>query len=392
MFACLYAPPRGLAFRSNDGVPRAKLVTNELVRLAREQSPRVEVHGDNLVVLDATGITYRVGNSLELGATLRRVAADRRLYLRIAVASTRSAALLIVQACSGLTVVEPGEEAAVLASLPLDVLRTLARRQARGVTGPARRRVPVAGAGLAIPAFALLSTVRRWGVRTLGDLAHQSSATLLERLGPGGLALQRFARGEDDASWAASADQRVESTLRLETPVEGHDPLSFVLSRVFETLCARLAQASAGASVVQVRLKLVTGEIHASRVTLASPTRESKALRTLVRLELDLNPPRARVSEVTVVVDPAPTGGRQISLLARTQLDAARVTTLMSRLSMLVGEGRCGSPALVASGDGAGFAMRTFSPGPPHAEGAERRTGGDRGSNAVQTGTSAGNL
>jgi len=392
MFACLYAPPRGLAFQSNDGVPRAKLVTNELVRLAREQSPRVEVHGDNLVVLDATGITYRVGNSLELGATLRRVAADRRLYLRIAVASTRSAALLIVQARSGLTVVEPGEEAAVLASLPLDVLRTLARRQARGATGPARRRVPVAGAGLAIPAFALLSTVRRWGVRTLGDLAHQSSATLLERLGPGGLALQRFARGEDDASWAESADQRVELTLRLETPVEGHDPLSFVLSRVFETLCARLAQASAGASVVQVRLKLVTGEIHALRVTLAAPTRESKALRTLVRRELDLNPLRARVSEVTVVVDPAPTGGRQISLLARTQLDAARVTTLMSRLSMLVGEGRCGSPALVASGDGAGFAMRTFPPGPPHAEGAERRTVGDRGSNAVQTGTSAGNL
>jgi len=375
MFACLYAPPRGLAFRPNDGVPCAKLVTNELVRLAREQSPKVEVHGDNLVVLDTTGITDRVGNSRELGATLRRVAADRRLYLRIAVASTRSAALLVVQARSGLTVVEPGQEAAVLASLPLDVLRTLARRQARGVTGPARRRVPVAGAGLAIPAFALLSTVRRWGVRTLGDLAHQSSATLLERLGPGGLALQRFARGEDDASWAASADQRVESTLRLETPVEGLDPLSFVLSRVFETLCARLAQASAGASVVQVQLKLVTGEIHASRVTLAAPTRDSKALRTLVRLELDLNPPRARVSEVTVVVDPAPSGDRQISLLARAQPDSARVTTLMFRLSRLVGERRCGSPALVASGDGAGFDMRAFSPG-PHAEGAERRTGG----------------
>lgn len=375
MLACLYAPPRGLAFRSNDGVSRARLVTNELVRLAREQSPRVEVHGDNLVVLDATGITDRVGNSRELGATLRRVAADRRLYLRIAVASTRSAALLIVQARSGLTVVEPGQEAAVLASLPLDVLRTLARRQARGVTGPARRRAPVAGAGLAIPAFALLSTVRRWGVRTLGDLAHQSSATLLERLGPGGLALQRFARGEDDASWAASADQQVESTLRLETPVEGLDPLSFVLSRVFETLCARLAQTSAGASVVQVQLKLVTGEIHASRVTLATPTREAKALRTLVRLELDLNPPRARVREVTVVVDPAPTGGRQISLLERAQPDSARVRTLMSRLSRLVGERRCGSPALVESGDGAGFAMRAFSPGPPHAAVAQRRTG-----------------
>ena len=50
MFACLYAPPRGLAFRGADGVPRASVpcqtrtrcVTNQLVRLAREYSPRIE--------------------------------------------------------------------------------------------------------------------------------------------------------------------------------------------------------------------------------------------------------------------------------------------------------------------------------------------------------------
>ncbi len=374
MFACLYAPPRGLAFRSNDGVPRAKLVTDELVRLAREQSPCVEVHGDNLVVLDATGLTHLVGDGRALGATLRRVAADRRLYLRIAVASTRTAALLIVQARSGLTVIEPGQEAAVLASLPLDVVRALARRQARGVTGPSRRRVPVAGAGLAIPAFALLSTVRRWGMRTLGDLAQESSVTLLEQLGAAGVALQRFARGEDDASLIpAPIDQRFESTLRLETPVEGLEPLSFVLSRVFETLCARLARASAGAGLVHVRLKLVTGEIHACRMTLASPTREPKALRTLARLDLELRPPRARVSEVTVVVEQAPTERGQISLLGRSQPSDAHIATLMSRLTVLVGEGRCGSPALVESGDDPGFAMRAFSPGPHH-NAAERRT------------------
>ena len=137
MFACLYAPPRGLAFRSDDGVARAKHVTDQLVRLAREYSPRIEIHGDNLVVLDATGLTSMFSDAEELGTTLRRSAADRGLYLRIAVASTRTAALLVVQARSGLTVIEPGREAGTLASLSLDVLKALA--QAQGTATRTRR-------------------------------------------------------------------------------------------------------------------------------------------------------------------------------------------------------------------------------------------------------------
>ena len=376
MFACLYAPSRGLAFRSAEGVPRAHCVTDALVRLARLQSPCVEVHANNLVVLDATGLADLAGDGRVLGARLRRGAAERGLYLRIGVAATRAAALLIVQARSGLTVIEPGQEAAVLAALPVDVLRALARRQAQGVAGSARRKAPVATTGLAMPAFALLSTVRRWGVRTLGDLAEQSTAILLERLGPGGVALQRFARGEDDASMVSvPTDQHFESTLSLETPVEGLEPLSFVLSRVFETLCARLTHAGAQAAMVRVHLRLVTGEIHACQLTLASPTRESKALRTLARLDLEMRPPRARVAQVAVLIEGAPTGARQISLLDGSQPSSARSMTLMTRLTALVGEGRCGSPVLLQPASVDGFAMRAFSPSSPDAV-VESRAGG----------------
>ena len=187
MFVCLYAPPRGLAFRSDDGVARAKDVTDQLVRLAREYSPRIEIHGENLVVLDTSGLTSMFGDARELGATLRRSAADRGLYLRIAVAPTRTAALLVVQARSGLTVIGPGQEAATLVSLPLEVLKALA--QAQGTATRPRRGTRVTGAALAIPAFTLLSTVRRWGVKTLGDLARLPSAELFERLGAGGTEL-----------------------------------------------------------------------------------------------------------------------------------------------------------------------------------------------------------
>ena len=413
MFVCLYAPPRGLAFRSDDGVPRAKHVTDQLVRLAREYSPRIEIHGDNLVVLDTTGLTSLFSNARELGATLRRSAADRGLYLRIAVASTRTAALLVVQARSGLTVIEPGREAGTLASLSLDVLKALALAQgtatrmrrgtrvvgaalaARGESPTAfdRRCIPpgcvaprsntvgilprralsdgrITGLGatrdfhhglLAIPAFALLSTVRRWGVRTLGDLVRLPSAELFERLGSGGLTLQRFARGEDEGPLVpVPVEERFESSLVLEWPIEGIEPLSFVLSRVFDQLCARLDRAGVGAAVIHVRLKLVTREVHTRTLQLPTPLRDPRVLRALVLLDLESHPPSAGIDQVTVVVDPVPTRTQQFSLLERARPSSEKVATLVARLTALAGEGRCGSPALVDSHDTAGFEMQSF--------------------------------
>ena len=362
MFACLYAPPRGLAFRGAEGAPRAKHVTDQLVRLAREYSPRIEIHGDNLVVLDTTGLTgssSMFGSVRELGAILRRSAADRGLYLRIAVASTRTAALLVVQERGGLTVIESGREAVILTSLSLDVLKALA--QAQGTATRERRGTGVTGTALAIPAFALLSTVRRWGVKTLGDLANLPSAELFERLGVGGLTLQRFARGEDEGPLVpAPVEERFESSLTLEWPVEGLEPLSFVLSRVFDQLCARLERAGVGAAVIHVRLKLVTREIQTRTLQLPTPLRDPRVLRTLVLLDLESHPPSAGIDQVTVVVDPVPARTQQFSLLERARPSPEKVSTLIARLTALAGEGRCGSPALVDSHDMASFEMRSF--------------------------------
>ena len=367
MFACLYAPPRGLAFRSADGAPRAKCVTNQLVRLGREYSPRIEIHGDNLVVLDTAGLTGQPGSpgmfsdARELGETLRRSAADLGLYLRIAIASTRTAALLVVQERSGLTVIEPGLETVTLASLPLTVLKALA--QAQGTATGARRGTRVRGAALAIPAFALLSTVRRWGVSTLGDLAHLPSAELFERLGVGGLTLQRFARGEDEGPLVPTpVEERFESSLVLEWPIEGLEPLSFVLSRVFDQLCARLERAGVGAAVIRVCLKLVTREMQTRTLQLPTPLRDPRVLRTLVLLDLESHPPSAGIDQVTVAVDPVPARTQQFSLLERARPSPEAASTLIARLTALAGEGRCGSPALVDSHDMASFEIRSFDP------------------------------
>ena len=361
MFTCLYVPSRSSSLpRSRIEHPStARSVTDTLVRLAREFSPRVEVQGEHLVMLDTSGLGDMVGDARAVGDALRRAAADRGLCARVAVATTRMAALLAVQGRAGLTVIPPGLEAASLASLPLGVLKTLAEIQASGASKASQARPP-----LALPAFALLSTVRRWGLKTLGDLAALPSADLFERLGAGGLMLQRLARGEDDRPLVPDpVEDPLEASVALEWPIEGLEPLSFVLRRLFETLCVRLERGRVGAAVLHVRLWLVTREVHARTLQLPAPLRDPRVLRTLVLLDLESHPPSAGIDRVAIVVDPVPTRVLQFSLLERALPSPEQISTLLARLAALMGEGRCGAPALVDSHRPGAFEMRPFNPG-----------------------------
>ena len=361
MFTCLYVPSRS-SFQPRPRIEHpsaARSVTDTLMRLAREFSPRVEVQGEQLVMLDTSGLGDMVGDARAVGDALRRAAADRGLCARVAVATTRMAALLAVQGRAGLTVIPPGLEAASLASLPLGVLKALAEIQASGASKTGQARPP-----LALPAFALLSTVRRWGLKTLGDLAALPSADLFERLGAGGLMLQRLARGEDDRPLVPDpVENPLEASLALEWPIEGLEPLSFVLRRLFETLCARLERGRVGAAVLHVRLWLVTREVHARTLQLPAPLRDPRVLCTLVLLDLESHPPSAGIDRVAIVVDPVPTRVLQFSLLERALPSPEQISTLLARLAALMGEGRCGAPALVDSHKPEAFEMRPFNPG-----------------------------
>ena len=361
MFTCLYVTSCSSSLpRSRIEHPSAaRSVTDTLVRLAREFSPRVEVQGERLVMLDTSGLRDMVGDARAVGDALRRAAADRGLCARVAVATTRMAALLAVQGRAGLTVIPPGLEAAALASLPLGVLKALAEIQASGARKVGQSRPP-----LALPAFALLSTVRRWGLKTLGDLAALPSADLFERLGAGGLMLQRLARGEDDRPLVPDpVENPLEASLALEWPIEGLEPLAFVLRRLFETLCACLERGRVGAAVLHVRLWLVTREVHARTLQFPAPLRDPRVLCTLVLLDLESHPPSAGIDRVAIVVDPVPTRMLQFSLLERALPSPEQVSTLLARLAALMGEGRCGAPALVDSHKPEAFEMRPFNPG-----------------------------
>ena len=366
MFACLYHPPRSVTPR------RGSNPTHMLVHLAHEHSPRVEVHGQDLVVMDVGGLRHLWGSPREVGERLRHVAAERDLGVRVAIAGTKMAALLATQGRCGLTVIPPKAEAEALSTLLISVLKQLSRAQASGQTTPTRTRrrphpanavVSASSSSLVVSVLMLLPVVQRWGITTLGELAALPANELFSRLGHGGLELQRIARGEDSRPLVPEPDEeRFEETVTPEWPIEGLEPLSFALGRVLEPLCAHLDTRGMAAGMLHVRLTLVSREIHERTLRFPVSVSDPKVLRTLILLDLDAHPPSAGIDRVTVVADPVPTRTFQFSLLERAVPSAESLSTLLARLAVLMGDQRCGSPVLVDSHQPGAFEMRPFTP------------------------------
>ena len=337
MYACLYRPP----------APEDTVNVDALLAIAREFSPRYEQHRADLVSIDASGLDRLIGPPRTIGEELRRDAAARGVHLHVALARTRAAALVLALARPGVTIVEPGRERESLASLPIAILEK---------ADPS--------------ALSLEPLYSRWGIRTLGEFAALPATDLSARLGRRALAWQSIARGEDTAPLVPTRpEERFESSLELEWPVEGLEPLSFALTRLLEPLSARLERRDRGAAILHLELRLVTHSTslgadrdrHARHLQLPSPIRDARTLRTLLLLDLESHPPPAAVDRVTIRIDPTPGRVVQHTLFTRAHPTPEQLSTLLARLGALMGQDQIGAPATVDSHRPGTFRMEPFA-------------------------------
>lgn len=420
LFACLYARtpvvPSALIAVAESFTPRFEvvgaLILLDISGLARLFGTAEEI-GARLH--EAAG---RAFTRPETGAVRTQEPA-----VHVGIARTQTTAALMALGQPGLTVVADGEPAARLAALPVTILSELDRverelrermhesQRAAPQSGPppaavqglgtvqgqgtlgsgtgagrpagpdaggwqhprathqasqARRLRRGAGRGTAAADESMvqdrLDVLRRWGIHTLGALAALPADDVAERLGQPGVRWQRLAVGQDDrplVPWVP--DEIFEATLELEWPIEGLEPLSFVLARLFEPLIARLERADRGATILQTTLHLVTRTTYVRTLQLPAPMRDPKALRTLVLLDLESHPPSAAVDRVQMLIEPTPARILQWELFTKAQPSPEQVSTLLARLTALAGEGHVGSPRLVDSWKPGAFEMAAFT-------------------------------
>jgi len=313
-----------------------------LLEAAERFSPRVEDPGEGVAFLDADGLELHFPGEFperDLGHALYSAAEAAGLPVRVGIAGSKLAARVAATLPDSPTVVPPGEEANFLSPLPLDQLA---------------------------PAVRATTTLERWGIRTIGDLARLPAAQVTSRLGEIGRTLHATARGLDPRPlMPRQPPPTFREGMTLEWPLVALEPFLFVARAALERLCARMAARGLSCRRLEISLSLEPDGFHERAIDLPGPSREIKTLLTLIRLELEARPPGAPVTAFTLTAQPDRPREAQLSLFGPAQLSPDRLAATLAQLFAMLGPGRSGSPRPVDGHRPEGFALVDYQPPPP---------------------------
>jgi len=304
-----------------------------LVDLGHSFSPRVEA-SPGAIAVDVSDLGRLFENEAQIGNALFVGARKLGLAVRVGIAGDKTTARVASRA-GEVTVVAPGREPPFLAPLPIELLE---------------------------PSAETLATLRRWGVRTIGELEALPAGGVAVRLGAEGALIARVARGQADTPLAPLAEPLVfEEGIDFDWPVENVEPLLFVLRRLVDNLMARLACRALASGDLGLTMKLSPRGRDVRTVPVAAPTRDVGTLLSLVRLALETAPPASAVEGIIVRTSPARTRAAQLSFFEPAGPSPDKLASTIARLSALVGETRVGAPVVLDRHLPDAFTMQPFN-------------------------------
>ena len=325
-----------------------------LLDLGWSVSPRMENTAADTIVLDLAGLNSLFGSDEEIAGDLSRRALSLGLATNVAVAANIEVAIHAARGFTGVTVIPDGEESRRIGVLPVHVL---------------------------FPSEESLATLDRWGIKTCGDLAALPLLELSERLGQEGVRLHELARGASVRSLVlAEPSLSFREELELDTAEEELEPVSFLLGRLLDQLCARLQARAQAATAIHLRFDLGdlfekdaeiikrnstpddNQKIYRKVLTLPVAMRDSKMLLKLLRLQLQSDPPPGSIVKIILVAEPSRRRAAQSGLFVPSSPDPEKLELTVARLAKLVGSANVGSPELVDTHRPGEFRMSRFRP------------------------------
>jgi protein ImuB len=341
-----------------------------LLDCAQSFSPCVEDAACDTAILDLAGMESLFGTLPEIAGNVFRRAAELGLDANVAVASNPDAAVLAARGFSGVTVISSGKEGGALGPLPVGVLFAGESEEDRSVEEKDERK----------ESARLLATLDRWGIRDLRALAALPEIALSERLGQEGLRLQKLARGTAFRTLVPVETPAVfEEAVELEYPIVLLEPLAFLLNRLLEQICARLASRALNTQELRLTLELenfstfnqqsvINNQQFHRTLRLPLPMLDPKLFLKLLQLDLNAHPPGAPILKIHLAAEPARMRSAQGGLFLPPSPEPEKLELTLARIASLVGESRVGALELLDTHRAEGFRMKRFLPGP----GAER--------------------
>jgi protein ImuB len=322
MYACIHV----------SGLRESELTS--LRECAGSFSPHVETIPPDIILLDIRGLKNIYGAPRQIAEALSSSSAALGHEASIAIASTPLAAVSAARGCRGITVIPPGQEAAILQNVPLNILN---------------------------PGEELQETLSCWGIRTFADLAALPEIGIAERLGSEGLRLQRLACGFDVRPLVADSDTAVfEDSIELEHPLDLLEPLSFLLSRLLIGICSRLTSAGLASNQIDLRLSLENRAEFTRTLRLPFAGRDPGAFLKLLQLDLAAHPPTAAITAIFLAAQPVQPRVVQTGLFVPLAPHPEKLELTLARIASLVGPENVGTPEILNTHRPGAFAMRKF--------------------------------
>jgi protein ImuB len=312
-----------------------------LLDAAGQFSPRVEDAVEGLVYLDGDGLERIFPGpdpARDLGRALIRAAEKEGLPARAGLAGSKLAARIAAALPDSPVVVPPGGEAGFLAPLPLARLA---------------------------PEIDVSSTLARWGLRSIGDLAKLPASEIAARLGRTGEKLHEMARGLDPDPLVPRLPPPVFSEgMELEWPLTTLEPFLAMAGAALDRLLPRLAVEGLGCARLETALHLEPEGHDVRSIPLPAPTRDPKTLLRLLQLDLERRPPGASVVGFAVTLHPDRPRRGQMTLFGPPDISPDLLATALARLFVLLGDGRAGSPRDVDGHLPERYALVPYAPPP----------------------------
>jgi protein ImuB len=329
-----------------------------LFEVAETFSPRIEDAGDGVVYVDVSGMErhYRltvgggapvngqppIANAspeIALAKAAMHAAARIGLPARVGIAASKLAARVAAELPESPTVVEAGKESEFLAPLPLTRLA---------------------------PALEAAATLQRWGIGSIGDLARLPESEVASRLGELGRELHYAARGIDPRPLIPRPlPPDFREGMEIEWPLVALEPFLFIANAALERLSQRMEMQGFACKRLELTLSLEPDGYYSRAIDLPAPTRDVKTMLTLLRLDLEKNPPGAPVIGFSIVAHPDRPRRAQLSLFGPAALSPEKLATTIARLVSLLGENRVGMALTVDGHLPERYDIGSYAPPPP---------------------------
>jgi protein ImuB len=353
-----------------------------LLDVAHSYTPQVEdTHPDRLL-LDLDGLERLYGSTIAMAHELASRIRTLGMECNICLAANPDAAMHAACGFSGIAVIPAGDEAKRLGVLPIHVLLDSFDIACGGAeTGVAAREREKLREQM-------LDTLERWGVRDFRTLALLPEHALAARLGEAGARLQTLSRGAAMRTLALCEPRtHFEEAIELESAVETLEPLSFLLNRMLDQLCARLEARALAVQELKLRLQLEprvadeqaatlqevaaaqnasllherrNGDLYACTLRLPVAMRDPKVFLKLLQLDLAAHPPGAPVCKLWITVEPAHPRSAQRGLFLPVTPEAEKLEITLARINSVVGERRAGIAKLLDTHHPDAFRIERF--------------------------------